>query len=82
MFALAFLKDAKGKYIGTEWRRFKSLDEVKAVAKQARAEKDTWYVKMGKKRRKVPRKVIQFPVPPVRTETSPPCEDRKVANAG
>jgi hypothetical protein len=28
-----------------------------------------------------PRKIIRLPVPPVRTETGPPCEGRKVANA-
>jgi hypothetical protein len=81
-FGLAFLKDQKLKYFGTKWKQFRSLDEAKAAATEARAAKDTWAVEMGRKRRKRSRKIIRFPVLDVRTETGPGCQDRKAANAG
>jgi hypothetical protein len=76
-WAITFIKDKKGKYIDTRWRRFRSLKEAKKVGKKARAQKDTEAVKTGTKRAAIGRKVVHFPVPESGTETSPGIRDRK-----
>jgi len=40
-WAVAFVKDRAGQYYGTEWKRFRTVAEAKAVAKKARAYKDS-----------------------------------------
>jgi len=73
-WGIPFLKDAKGRYFGTEWKGFGSLAEAKRVAKEARKQKDTWAVDQGRKRfaRYVEsRHVISFPNPRLGSEGHP-----------
>ena len=49
-WALAFIRDKRGKMLSTTWKRFQSLEEAEAVAAEARAAKDTTAVAMAKKR--------------------------------
>jgi hypothetical protein len=81
-WGLPFLKDKQGKYLGTDWKRFGSLKEAKAVAKEARAFKDINAVEMGKKHAARRKKIIQFPVRESRTETSSGVPNRKPSKAG
>jgi hypothetical protein len=76
-WALLFLKDERGKYLGTDWQRFESLDEAKAAANKARALKDTNAVAMGKRRAQVNRS----PVPSDGPETSTVTRYRKPPKA-
>ena len=81
-WGITFIKDKKGKYLDTGWRRFSSLEEAKKVAKEARAQRDTEAVKTGTRRAAARRKVAHFPVPDSGTNTSPGFRDRKRAVAG
>ena len=73
-WGIPFLKDAKGKYGGMEWKRFSSLAEAKRVAKEARKQRDTWAVEQGRKRhqRYLQRhRVIHFPDPGIPGDFNP-----------
>jgi hypothetical protein len=81
-WGIPFLKDSKGSFLGTEWRRFESLAEAKQVAKEARKRKDTWAVEQGRKRHQrysEQDRVIHFPNPGIPGEPNPgmPGELRK-----
>jgi hypothetical protein len=76
-WALPFLKDEKGKYLGTDWQRFESLDEAKAAASKARAFKDTNAFAMGKRRAQINR----TPVPSHGTEVGTVSRYRKPPEA-
>ena len=76
-WAIPFLKDERGKYLGTDWQRFKSLNEAKAAASKARALKDTNAVAMGKRRAQINRS----PVPSDGTGTSTVTRYRKPLKA-
>jgi hypothetical protein len=75
-WALPFLKE-RGKYLGTDWQRYESLDEAKAAASKARAFKDTNAVTMGKRRAQINRS----PVPSDGTEASTVTRYRKPPKA-
>jgi hypothetical protein len=81
-WALAFIKDRQGKYLGTDWHRFKSLEEAKEVAQQARAFRDTNAVAMGRKRAEKRRLENRTPVSSHDTETSVVPRHRKLSKAG
>jgi hypothetical protein len=73
-WGIPFLKDAKGRYVGMEWKGFGSLAEARRVAKAARKQKNTWAVEQGRKRHKryqEQRQVIPFPNPRLGGEAHP-----------
>ena len=76
-WAVAFIKDRAGKYYGTEWKRFRTVAEAKAVAKKARAYKDTKAVEWGLRRANARRKLIHFPLPETGSDITPGNRERK-----
>jgi hypothetical protein len=62
-WGLAFLKTTgrRVSYVGTEWKRFASLEQAEAVANKARAEKDPYAVADGKRKAAKRRQKIHFP---------------------
>jgi hypothetical protein len=73
-WGISFVKDAKDRFLGTEWKRFNSLAEAKKVALAARKQKSTWAVEQGRKRHQrhqEQQRVISFPNPRLGGEPNP-----------
>ena len=74
MFCLTFIYSSRADPPTHDWRKIKTLDEAKQIARAARQAKDQRAVALGKRNK--------IPVRPTRTETGSATPNRKRENTG